>query len=706
MFSRSKQAKLALILYPVLLFQMAVLVLPADSLRASSVITVPDDYLTIQEAINAADLLDTILVRAGTYHEHVQINKTITLIGENSETTIIDGDGIENTPIILINRPDIEISNFTVRNTASTVPTYGILIYRTYNIKISKTTIERTYTGVMINDAYYCQFLNNTIIRNFAYGLSSQVNCSYSLFRDNIIMQNPTGVFLQGDSCRNDTFYHNSFNNTNQVASFGTGIKWDNGYPSGGNYWSDHHGTDNFNGPNQDEPGSDGIGDNPYINLGGAQDKYPLMRSWIPVPPSARFTILPTVPTRNENATFDASSSYSLNGNITSHRWNFGDGSNITSTASPLAFYSYFDFGDYNVTLTVTDTAGLNGTSTRTVQIRMKTSTLSMEVHPSTIAIGSNVTINGTLTIRDAPPTTTKTIKISYRIHGQSTWQTLTDADTNSQGKYEYVWIPQEITAYDLNATYQGDETTSLASSPVLLLTVTKRSITLTLDTNPETVFIGSTLTITGRLTPIHEGENITIGFQPLYGPWEVIATVRTNSTGDYIYEWITTKAGMGILNATWAGNRLTYSNITFSGLVRISRISSNITVTIDPPNPTIYSPANISGKITQPRGVTTVIIQIRNSNGTLVSNATTPTDASGYYKYIWQPSESGIHKIKVSWQGDEYTEPAESQTLTVSVEPMPEIPLWQYVAVGLGIAFVVLAVVFSKRKKRRRQIS
>lgn len=56
-------------------------------------IRVPDDYPTIQEAINAASPGDTIQVAAGTYYERVTVNKTVTLIGEDPLTTIID-DGI------------------------------------------------------------------------------------------------------------------------------------------------------------------------------------------------------------------------------------------------------------------------------------------------------------------------------------------------------------------------------------------------------------------------------------------------------------------------------------------------------------------------------------------------------------------------------------------------------------------------------------
>ena len=55
---------------------------------------------------------------------------------------------------------------------------------------------------------------------------------------------------------------------------------WHNGYPSGGNYWDDYTGVDNFKGPNQILPGSDGIGDTPYAIPFGNEDRYPLMKPW------------------------------------------------------------------------------------------------------------------------------------------------------------------------------------------------------------------------------------------------------------------------------------------------------------------------------------------------------------------------------------------------------------------------------------------
>ena len=60
---------------------------------------------------------------------------------------------------------------------------------------------------------------------------------------------------------------------------------WDNGQIDGGNYWEGYNGTDAFSGPNQDQPGSDGIGDTPVPIPGGpSEDGFPLMAPKIMTP--------------------------------------------------------------------------------------------------------------------------------------------------------------------------------------------------------------------------------------------------------------------------------------------------------------------------------------------------------------------------------------------------------------------------------------
>jgi len=94
---------------------------------APSTITVPDDYPTIQQAINAASPGDTIFVRNGTYHENVLVNKTVNLIGENNQTTIIDAGGVGTVIRVSASgltpgsADNVTIANFTLANSGTGV---------------------------------------------------------------------------------------------------------------------------------------------------------------------------------------------------------------------------------------------------------------------------------------------------------------------------------------------------------------------------------------------------------------------------------------------------------------------------------------------------------------------------------------------------------------------------------------------------------
>jgi parallel beta-helix repeat protein len=99
-------------------------------------------------------------------------------------------------------------------------------------------------------------------------------------FRRNLIKDNPVAI-QNFNGARTNLFYHNNFYN-NQVlvlAPHATDM-FDNGFPTGGNFWDTYSGVDKHTGMAQDQPGSDGLGDSPFSLGTSTQDGYPLMRAF------------------------------------------------------------------------------------------------------------------------------------------------------------------------------------------------------------------------------------------------------------------------------------------------------------------------------------------------------------------------------------------------------------------------------------------
>ncbi|UCE37622.1 MAG: right-handed parallel beta-helix repeat-containing protein [Thermoplasmata archaeon] len=123
-------------------------------------IIVPDDYTTIQEAIDAANPGDEIYVRENPipYNEELIINKTVTLVGQDMYTTIINASGIVDGSgtVIHITANDVLIQGFTV-----TGGDCGIYCDNTNWTKIGYCTISKN------NDyGIYMDTTNNDIIES------------------------------------------------------------------------------------------------------------------------------------------------------------------------------------------------------------------------------------------------------------------------------------------------------------------------------------------------------------------------------------------------------------------------------------------------------------------------------------------------------------------------------------------------------------
>jgi peptidoglycan/xylan/chitin deacetylase (PgdA/CDA1 family)/PKD repeat protein len=185
--------------------------------------------------------------------------------------------------------------------------------------------------------------------------------------------------------------------------------------------------------------------------------------------PIASFTYYPSNPRINETVLFNASSSVPNGGTITNYKWNFDDG-NTTSTPNPTTIQTYTIPRTYNVTLTVTNTEGLNASAWNLIAISAPVqTTISIFTHASSNFVGFKVEINGTLTDSGGKEISGANIVVSYTLPSVSEWVPFISATTDLQGTYYSQWIPPATGDFTLKAEWAGNQTNAGANQNTTL---------------------------------------------------------------------------------------------------------------------------------------------------------------------------------------------------------------------------------------------
>jgi len=161
--------------------------------------------------------------------------------------------------------------------TGGTIPpgAGGVILANCTNVTVYNQILNNGSVGLNLGFSDNNVVYNNTIEYNGNTGvniLSSDSNTFYN----NSISYNQWPFWLDFPGAGSDfnLIYHNDFINNSKIPlDFTTTTYWHNGFPSGGNHWSDYTGIDVKTGVFQNQDGSDGFGDTPYWN-----DYYPLMK--------------------------------------------------------------------------------------------------------------------------------------------------------------------------------------------------------------------------------------------------------------------------------------------------------------------------------------------------------------------------------------------------------------------------------------------
>jgi parallel beta-helix repeat protein len=153
------------------------------------------------------------------------------------------------------------------------------------NILVENTITQSGKGGIVIGASSGNLVWNNNLSYN-SHGM--RVGGHGNTIARNIISNNQVYGIQLLDSEDNKLFHNCILNNSQQAYDDTDQSQWDDGYPSGGNYWTDYSGIDLMNGPNQDQQGSDGIGDTSYIIDYDSKDRYPLMERKLCDQPTTR----------------------------------------------------------------------------------------------------------------------------------------------------------------------------------------------------------------------------------------------------------------------------------------------------------------------------------------------------------------------------------------------------------------------------------
>ncbi len=276
-------------------------------------IVVPDDYSTIQEAIDNAASGGTIYVKQGIYHENLGINKPVSLIGEDQDSTIIDGNPPEGYRVpVNIKSDNVTISGFTLRYGYAGIQMGGVdycnisgnkITDAQFGIKLINCSWSNITGNVFVSIGLGCAIQLNYALNNLVHlnyidscvdGIQIREYCYSNVISENTIVRCSSTAIMVGYSNGNkllennvtnsgtgitisvsnsNILYHNNFiNNTLQISTnewyaqqWGYGVS---NNTLNENYWSDYNGTDND---------GDRIGDTPYVIDEKNQDNTPLM---------------------------------------------------------------------------------------------------------------------------------------------------------------------------------------------------------------------------------------------------------------------------------------------------------------------------------------------------------------------------------------------------------------------------------------------
>jgi parallel beta-helix repeat protein len=329
---------------------------------------------------------------------------------------------------------------------------YNLLNTFSENNTIIGNTIKNNKDGLYLEKSNKNFVCGNRFVENTQAAIVSDES-SGSIIRKNMIENNKYGLWIIASR---DLIYNNVFaSNSVQVYIYpysSSSCVWNDGYPNGGNFWSDYQGVDKKSGINQDQPGSDGIGDDPYTIDAKNQDRYPLMFQCLENdPPKADFLQDP-IEARIEEDVLFCDNSFDVDGQILLNLWNI-EGEYYWMSKELVK--NFTEEKTKTATLIVFDDNGAISFTSKTFSIRRFMSTLIILAQDKA-NVGEKIEISAVLMDEDNNPIVGALVY--FYLSDSSFEDFIGSALTNSFGVATFYYYVEKEGSFQLKALFMGNE--------------------------------------------------------------------------------------------------------------------------------------------------------------------------------------------------------------------------------------------------------
>jgi len=160
---------------------------------------------TLQSTIDAASAGDTLQLAAGTYTGSVDVHRSLTLLGTDDGTSIVDGEG--SSHVILVSVPDVTISGLNIRHSGEVAEDENSGIFITDKgdrALIHNNHLQDNLIGVYLKGPDAAVVRNNVIVGSQFHRMNDRGNGVYlwntpgSVIKDNVIRYGRDGIFVNG----------------------------------------------------------------------------------------------------------------------------------------------------------------------------------------------------------------------------------------------------------------------------------------------------------------------------------------------------------------------------------------------------------------------------------------------------------------------------------------------------------------------------